>query len=315
MERFDQIDFISKLISFSPRQLEGELRAGKYIQETLASVGVSFELHEFTTLIPSVTESVLLVDGERIECESCSFKGGEIIGKAKMLSSLISSQILQDEPNINFNPACEVISQSNFYFAPSVAIARRDVSRVLAGEDVKGLVRIEENEHKTANILAGNCLDPEFVCFAHYDSLKRGATDNASGVAVCMKLLLSERELLGKGLFVFSANEEISFDKPVYWGHGFREFEKAYPEILSGAKNIAVVDSVGNTAPILYRDKETVSLSFPIGGLDKVIDKVTVIAGEVDRLMRVYHSDDDDIDELTEENLDLATEALREAIV
>lgn len=315
MEKFEQMDFIRKLISFSPRQLEGELRCGKYIQEVLAGAEVPFELHEFVTAIPSVAEASLVVDGKKIECESCSFESGEIIGKAKMLSSLISSQILQDEPNINFNPACGAISQSNYYFAPSLAIARQDVYKVLEGEDVKGTVRIEKREHKTANILAGNCSDPEFVCFAHYDSLKRGATDNASGVAVCMKLLLSERSFLKRGLFVFSANEEISFDKPVYWGHGFREFEKSYSKLLSGAKSIVVIDSVGNTAPIFYRDKKSVRLSFPIERLDEIINKVTVIAGDVGRLMRVYHSDNDDIAELTEENLDLALQAVREIII
>jgi RNAse (barnase) inhibitor barstar len=287
---FDYLNFIKKLVSFSPRQLEGETKTANFIIDFLKKNKIQYHLDYFFTFIPKIEKAVLNADGKFISCQGCSFIGGEIKDKDYILSSLIPSRFFIDKPNINFNPKCPDISLSNFYFAPALAIVPKSLPLILKAKKVYGEVKVRKIKHKAANILVGNINNPKKIVFAHYDSINTGAIDNASGVAVMTSIIL-ESNLLNENFFVFSANEELSYDFPTYWGHGFRVFEERYFKLLSKAKKILVVDCVGHSPTKIFRDETFIKLAFPINNLKKIKNKILVFSGEdLDNLFRVYHS-------------------------
>ncbi|MFA5080023.1 MAG: M28 family peptidase [Candidatus Paceibacterota bacterium] len=303
MEKFNTIKFIEKLISFGERQGEAETCAAKYIIEILNQYGVGYFLHEFKTAIPLIRKSCVLADSKLVPSKGTSFTSGKINGKDSIVSSLVPLKFLFEYSNFNFNPECEIISQSNFYSAPSFAISKNDLGIVLNSKKVSAEIVVEKKEHISLNILVGNIRNPDNVIFAHYDSISLGATDNASGIAVLMDTIISDSELLIKNLFVFSGNEELSYDEPTYWGHGFREFEKDYLEILDKAKSIIVVDCVGNGKTVLENDDYVGNLSFPIINATLYSKKLFVMYGDIRKLFKVYHSDLDDLSQIDRNHL------------
>lgn len=299
---FDHLSFIENILSFSPRQGINEQKTATFLKDFLTKNDISFDVQEFLVDLPKEIEATLLADGKSIQCEPTSFVSGKIIGKHNLVSNLISTQPLIDLPNINFNPECESISKSNHYFAPSVAINKKDVAQVLAAKTVEGSVTVEPKQYQSANILVGNTENPNNILIAHYDSIKTGAIDNASGVAVLMALAL-DKNLFDDSLFVFSGNEELSYDKPVYWGHGFRVFEAEYKKQLEQASKIFVIDCVGNGPTTIDQDPRIMKLAFPLTNIDRFASKVFLVSGDIDDLMTVYHSDEDTIEKLSEHYL------------
>jgi len=293
VHKYSLLGFIEGLLHFSPRQGRNETLAANYIVETLRSAGVNYTVQEFMTYLPEKARASLTVDGCNIACQPCSFVGGVIEGKDHLVSSLIGSKYLLELPNINFNPWCDSISQSNYYFAPAVAVAADDVRHIMTGKQIRAEVVVEKAKHISKNILVGNNHDPEHVLFAHYDSIQSGAIDNASGVAVLIGLILSEPGLLKNNLFVLTGNEELSYDKPTYWGHGYRAFETDNFRLLTKAKKIMVVDSVGNTPSHFDQNQSLLYLGFPIVHANEWAKKIWLLYGDINHLMTVYHSNDD----------------------
>ena len=288
---FDPQKCIQKLVSFSPRQLEGEDKTRAYIMSILDKFAIPYTVQKFQTRIPIIKRAKLFVDGKSITCKGCCFIGGEITGKDAIISSLISSQKFLYETNINFNPRCQNISLSNFYFAPSIAVDPKGLQKIIAGKKVFGSMSVFSQKHESANILVGNTQSPQALVFAHYDSVEKGAIDNASGVAVTMDTILSYLETLKTTLFIFSGNEELSYDQPIYWGRGFRIFEKKYPCLMQSARRIYIVDCVGNGKTMISQDAHTMPLAFPIQNIQKWKKKIFFLYGDLEGLMRVYHSD------------------------
>jgi hypothetical protein len=253
-------------------------------------MGASFYLQRFATKIPEVRRQRLLADGRIIPCVATSFVSGRIESNYQLLSSLISSQKFLYEPNINFNPRSRGISRSNHYFAPSVAVARAAVPKLLRAKKVLAEVVVRPRTHTSENILVGNRKNPNYILFCHYDSLGPGASDNASGTAVLLSLIARNSELLTKALFVFAGNEELSYDQPIYWGHGYRVFEQRFAKQLRGAKKIVVLDSLAHGRTCTTSDPHVVRLGFPIKDLLRLQKKITMVYGDFDKLMEVYHS-------------------------
>jgi len=293
-KNFDPILFINALVQFSPRQLKGETKAALFIISLLKKNKIAYFLQKFNVKIPVVKKVILKADKKEIKCDGCCFIGGEISNKEYIISSLLPSEICQNDANINFNPKCLTVSNSNYYFAPAVSIAHKSLFKILKAKNIKGRVDIMPINHKAINILVGNKKNPKFVCFAHYDSIKKGAIDNASGVALLMNIILSNSNKLKDTLFIFSASEELSYNKPVYWGYGFRVFEKEYYQLFKKAKKIIVVDSVGNGKTVILNNLEMIKLGFPIKNIKKLAKKTVLITGDFEQLMTVYHSDIDD---------------------
>jgi len=294
MKKFNYLEFIKKLVSFSPRQIEGETKTINFLVSKFVENKIEYNMHNFSIQLPRTIKEDLKADGKSVKCEACSLVGGKIKDKGKIISSLFSSIVSQNDANINFNPKCNFISKSNYYFAPSVAVDHKGLNQVIKAKKVSGEVRIKKTIHKTGNILAGNIKNPKNICFAHFDSINAGAIDNASGVAVMMSAIINDRDVLENNLFVFSACEELSYNKPVYWGYGFRQFEKKYYKLLNQAEKIIVIDSVGNGNPVLIKDPSLIKLGFPIKNMNKWINKIGFISGDFEHLMSVYHSNLDD---------------------
>lgn len=289
--KINKINFIKEFTTkFSFRQGKIENQAGLFLIDLLKKNKIDFQLFKFTTYLPRFKKFFLFADGKKINAQPCCFVGGKINSKYNLLSSLISSQKFIDTPNINFNPKCRDISLSNFYFAPSFAIHPKEIIKILKSEKIKGYIKVEKYFHQSFHILVGNLKNPKTISFAHYDSIGPGAIDNASGVATMINVIVSYPKLLNDHLFILGANEELSYDYPVYWGYGFRIFESKFFNLFRKSKKITVVDCVGHSKPQLIKDISIIKLGFPIKKLEVFKDKVEFIAGDLDKLMNVYHS-------------------------
>lgn len=157
-------------------------------------------------------------------------------------------------------------------------------------------MRVKRQRHHTANLLVGNTTQPEFILFAHMDSVDTGAIDNASGVSILLGTLSRRPDLLRKHLFVFAACEEMSFDMPTYWGYGFRVFEKRLPQLFRQAQSIVAVDGLG-FGPTLYEsgtESTEVYMAFPITQYEALKHKIYLMGASYTDLLPVYHSLIDD---------------------
>lgn len=293
-KKFNNLQFIKQLLKFSPRQIENETKTANFLMLYLDQQNIPYQQHKFTVKIPRLKKAILKADGKILKCDGCSMIGGKIAGKDRILSSLISSSVCQNDANINFNPKCSKISNSNYYFAPAISVSHNVLNNIIKAKKIRGEIKVEQVNHRAVNILVGNAINPSVICFAHYDSIKTGAIDNASGVSAMMNAILEKQESLRNALYVFSANEELSYDKPIYWGHGFRIFEKRYFKQMDNAKKIVVVDCVGNGTPKILKDKKKIKLGFPIRNINKWKNKIVFITGDFEHLMAVYHSEIDD---------------------
>jgi len=310
---FNSLAFVKELLQFSPRQGRNEIKTKEFLIDYLENKQISYEIQGFETTIPTDIQAKLFVDNKKVACEGTTFIGGQITSKDYVISSLTSSQNFLDLPNINFNPECKNISQSNFYFAPAIAINRSDIKRVVMAKKILATIKVKKIDYASANILVGNQKSPKNIFIAHYDSIKTGATDNASGVSVLMNMIISHPKLIQNNLFVFSGNEELSYDQPIYWGRGFRKFEEHYFGIMTKTKKIFVVDCVGNGPTSINQDRTIMTLGFPIKRLNGLFDKVFNVSGDIQKLMTVYHSDGDTLNQLKEKYLQECSNMLVDA--
>ncbi|MCX6715458.1 MAG: M28 family peptidase [Candidatus Taylorbacteria bacterium] len=152
--------------------------------------------------------------------------------------------------------------------------------------------------------------------FSHYDSLGPGAIDNASGTAVALDIAIqfNRQGRSGSVLFVFDGNEEISYDYPTYWGHGYREFEKKYFNLLKKTERIIVVDCVGQGTSTMIRDPHIINLAFPLENISVLKEKVAILSGDIDQLMSVYHSELDLPEKIMEKDMNQARSLLIESV-
>ncbi len=293
MQKEKIIETIKKIVRFSPRIFKNEIKTRKFIEEKLRKNDISYQLQFFKTTLPFYKKFSLCLDDIKIKCKPTCFKSGKIEEKA-LISSLHVREEFK-EANINFNPYCRSLSLPTFYYAPSLAISRKDISKVLKAKNVIGKVKVSKKTYTTANLLVGNLKNPNSIYFTHYDCIERGVIDNAVGVALILNLILMKKDFLKQNLFVFSACEEISYDE-VYWGYGFRVFEEEFKSLLNNAKKIIVIDSVGQTnANIIKGDEELVKEAFPIKNLKRFSKKISLIIGDIQELMKIYHSELDNL--------------------
>lgn len=306
------IEIVKKLVSFSPRQLEGETLAREYILNILKNKKIDYRLQNFIVQVPVYEKYYLKADGKNINCLPTALMSGKISGKENIVSSLDFSSDPGNLPNINYNPYARAISRPNFYYSPSLAIAAKDITRLDKAKKIEGMVKVKKYLHRSANILVGNAKDPQTISFAHYDGFGGGAADNASGVAICLNAII-DRNIFKKDLIVFAGAEELSFDKPDYWGHGYRVFEKKYKNLMANAKKIFVVDCVGTGKPELSDDPEELPLYFPISGLKAMRGKIFALSSAKPnsrKFFETYHSELDTIGLLKEKYLDAAEQKL-----
>ncbi len=309
------IQIIQKLCALGERQFVKETEAREIICGILRDNDTNFRIQSFSTFIPLAKKVELLANGKIIPAINTGFVSGTISDNYSILSSLISSQNNLYDPNINFNPRSDGISRSNHYFAPSLAISKSDLPILLNAKKVQGNTVVVKTKHDSANILVGNCKNPRSIIFCHYDSLDTGASDNASGTALCLDLVIRNPKLLETTLVVFAGNEELSYDEPVYWGHGYRVFERRFAPLLKDAEQILVLDSLGTGETELSTNPKLTKLAFPLLHGDRYSHKIKVLCGEYDSLMPVYHSSLDTPKYLNGEYLKSAQQLLKQLLI
>jgi len=293
-------EIIAQLTALGERQLKQETRAKEIIQQALDSNGTPYGEQIYEVEIPNYTDWGLVADSKEILAKPCGLRSGTI-PKTNLISSLISSQKNPYDANINCNPLCPVISKSNHYHAPALAVSRDDFGTLAQAEQVEAYMNVDRTQHQSVNILVGNIINPKHLIVSHYDSIETGAVDNASGVAVSLDIIISHPELLETCCFAICGNEEISFDEPVYWGHGYRVFEAEYKELLKNTDNIIVADSFGYSDLEVIADKATLMLGFPIKDIDSYLHKTVMISGSYEELMCFYHAENDTPELITEQ--------------
>lgn len=307
--KFDELKFIKNFIKLSHRQGKQEVKAKNEIIFHLKKNNIKFIEQKFYTTVPETKKARVLADNKKIPCLGTSFVSGKIENNHNLISSLVGSEEIKFA-NINFNPECRSFSQSNFYFYPSVCIKNKDLNSVINSKKINIEVGVNKCRYKSANLLVGNCKNPKTILFAHYDSIGPGAVDNASGTAMLLKLAIENTEILKTNLLVFAGNEELSYDQPVYWGHGYREFEKQNSELIKKCQKVFVVDCVGNDLSNFSQDEELVHLAFPIKNLDLIKKKVHVFCASISKLMQYYHSDLDTEKKVKQKHLNQAHKLL-----
>lgn len=289
----EAFSLLSTLVDIGERQIGGETRAAEHILMFLQEHGMACSQQDVPVRVPVQRRADLRVDGQVVPCRATSFVSGSIVGKDNILSSALPMAESPDLPNINVNPYCSGISRGNHYWQPAIAVSHSGLAHVLQGNDVRADVEVELVSHTARNILVGNAVDPRSVIFTHYDSVGPGANDNASGVVATVLALLAQPAILEHSLIVFSGAEELSTDKPLYWGAGYRQFQSDYAATLDQAEHILVVDSVGAGDITVIQNARTVRRAFPLTDMEVLLPKIQLITGDLSQLMRVYHSEDD----------------------
>jgi len=291
------IDIIKDLEKFSPRNNEESLKnIYKYIKENLEKVGIDFFDQYFKVSIPFDEGSYIILDnGEKIIGKANSFVSGYFEEK-----NIYSSQNINQEiniPHINYNQYYDVFSGVIFYDFPVINIKKSDLIKVINSEEIKVYVNIKRKLIKTENILVGNIENPKNIIFTHFDTIFNGALDNSSGTATLLYGIINNKINIKEDLIVFSGCEELSYDRPYYWGYGYRVFEYEYKEILEKSKKIIVYDMFGHSKPTLT--KEYIKEAFPIMS-EYLYEKSILISESNNDWIKFYHSDADTIDKINE---------------
>ncbi|EOD42566.1 putative aminopeptidase, Iap family [Candidatus Nanobsidianus stetteri] len=301
------IDIIKDLERFSPRNNEEAInKTIKYIKENLEKVGVDFFDQYFYVSIPFDEGSYIILDnGEKIIGKANSFVSGYFEEK-----NIYSSQNIKQEisvPHINYNQYYDAYSGVIFYDFPVINIKKSDLIKVINSEEIKVYVNVKRKLIKNENILVGNTKNPKNVIFTHFDTIFNGALDNSSGTATLLYAIINNKINLKENLIVFSGCEELSYDKPYYWGYGYRVFEYEYKEILEKSEKIIVYDMFGHSKPILT--KEYIREAFPIMS-EYLYEKSIQISESNNDWIKFYHSDADTIDKINEDYLKEGLELL-----
>ena len=303
-----------ELCRFSPRQLEGEKRTATCLKQMLVAAGIQHDIQRYRLQIPFILSAELFVNGERHvppQIEGSAFVSGDILPDSPIIDSRGPSADgnAYGRSILACNPDCPAPSQANFYRVPAIAIS--PALRAMIEENqanFTGRVDVEMYEHISENILVGNAKDPRSIVLTHYDSIKRGALDNASGVAVVMACMLRYRERLSETLFALCGSEELSHDEPFYGGYGYRVAEDALASAFELAESIHVVDSVGNRPPKVIEEREDNSsddqalfniallAASPLRHRERWRKKIRIYGGDdiPQGMFTVYHSDLDD---------------------
>jgi hypothetical protein len=305
-------NLLQKLVSLGERQGATEAAALELIRTFLANAGITSEVTTFTVTLPVERSAVLTIDGKTAPCAATSFASGVIPDKEIVISSAMPMALSPDLPNININPYCPVISKGNHYRKPAIAVSHEVLDRILRGKNVRAEIEVDLVEAEAHNILVGNAENPRTIVFTHFDSIGPGANDNATGTATVCDVLARSPQLMDGTLFVISGSEELSTDLPYYWGAGYRRFQEQYGARMRSAEKILVVDSVGCGTITPITDARTIRRAFPVTDMDAIIDKIQLIAGNLEGLMPVYHSAADTLDRVEDASLAQAARLLEE---
>lgn len=279
---------VKEFSNFYPIRGKNALLIAERIISLLEENSIIFEIQKFTNYIP-FGRSKLEVDGREIDSMAASFVSGKIDEK-NIISNVISSSNI-DDPNISFNPYSKTFSLASFYFVPSINVKRSDVQKIISAETIKGKVKVKKERIKAINIIIGNTKNPTNIIISHYDTVLNGAVDNTSGIVTILDLILHHKEkILEKNLFVLCGSEEFSYEKPIYWGYGYRKFEKEYEDLLSSSRRIFVVDCVGFDKVSINRDISLLYEALPLSNFNKYKNKISLVTSISEKNIKYFFS-------------------------
>lgn len=307
------INIVKKLITASPRYAENESKAADLISEILEKARIDFVQQPFESFSPITVKAELFADNEQIPCIGSSLNSGEIKNGDNLISSFGYEP--KNLPfNINFNPITDEISVVDFYDEPSVSISRKSVVKIVMANNIKGLVKVKKQKFRTKNILVGNTTNPTNIVFAHFDSIiGDGAVDNAGSVAVLLDLVAKYPDYLSNSLFIFSGNEEMSYDQYKKSGYGFRVFESKYKNLLDYAKQILVLDGVGVSRSSFVQFG--LDWFLQLKSLDKLRSKVFWLQNDQSEILKYFHTKADKASILSEKFLTDARVQLQKKLI
>jgi len=298
---FDLIHFLTDL---GERQGQKEKDAGDFLTTMLVRNHLPFVCEPFETVYPTFPSWILEVDHQSISSQPTCFVGGQSDARPRILSSLDSFDGDIGVPIINHNPDCpHVISRPHCYPSLALAVCTDDLPSIISGTLFHLAADVRKTIHQSRNILVGNLENPRRILFAHYDSLGPGAVDNASGVVILLHALLTTPEISQKDLCIFVGNEEISFDTPCHWGHGYRMFESGHRDQLCTAKQLVVIDCVGHERAEFLHDLDLLRMGLPLQDIEQYLGKTMALTASFAKLMAFYHSPMDTIDQIYPEYL------------
>ena len=75
---------------------------------------------------------------------------------------------------------------------------------------------------------------------------------------------------------------------------------------MEKCQNIFIVDSVGNGKTVLEQDEKMAHLGFPVSRIEKWGKKIFLCHGDMGKLMKVYHTEDDSVNQLKNKYLNEA---------
>lgn len=281
-------NLLNKLSKLYPINGKREKLAIKFILKNLEEKNVSLDVQWFKNSVPN-GKCKLEVDGEKIKCMHASFSSGKIDEKNLVANTIVRQSF--ESPNISFNPYCKDISLATFYFKTSICIKSSDVKKIIEAEYISGKVKIKKEKFKTANILVGKIRNPKKIIFAHFDTVLSGCIDNSASIALLINLIFEGKDkILKDALIVFSGSEELSFEKPYYWGYGYRIFESEFYEVLKKSKSIIVVDCIGFDYSYISKDEELLKEAFPIKNFNKFFNKIFLLTSISQKNIKYFYS-------------------------
>jgi hypothetical protein len=281
------------------RYAQGEVQATSILYDLLKSFKP--HLQEFENSIPIYPDYALEINNKKIDAVPICFESGD---GNDFVFSTFDEDLDFEKSYIATNTYCPEISRHTFTRKPSWSIKPKDYEKIktLKNIKIKSYIEVEKYTYTSANILVGNTLDPNYIFYSHIDTVENGVIDNLSGVLVMLKLLEENPSLLDNALFVFSGNEELSYDFPIYWGYGYRRFEREYRKIMQSSQNI-IVDCIAFGELKVATDKEILLEGFPVSH-DILLESSKMFTCDFNKLMSVYHSSLDNLTYLDEVTID-----------
>ncbi|BCX13557.1 MAG: hypothetical protein KatS3mg085_089 [Candidatus Dojkabacteria bacterium] len=297
--------FLEKVIqkNLIKRNAQGEEAATEILVDFLKEFNPVIQ--QFKNSVPVYKDYGLEIDGQKIEAEPICFESGE---QNDFTLSTFEEDLDFERNYIATNPHCSAISKHTFTKGLLHGRSSQvflNSSKTKKSRNIKSYIEVEKYNYTTANVLVGNFQNPEFIVYSHLDTVENGVVDNLSGTLVMLNLLSKNSLILENSLFVFSGNEELSYDFPTYWGYGYRQFEKEYSTIFNKAKHL-IVDCIAFGELKVYNDVETLMLGFPIKD-QSVFSQTRMFSCDLNKLMTIYHSKLDDINFFSEKDIEETT--------
>jgi len=313
INKFEYMLKIIKALQEIPDRYIKEKEARNTILNELKKLGIDCNIDYYFVEVPQYGKYYLDVDGEKVDCKPCGLRSGKIKSRLTLLE-INDYEGGSAKGIIYYNKYCGSVSVHSFFKHPAFSIKYDDRKKIERTKYIDAFLEVKRKKIRCANILIGNRRNPQNIIFCHYDSIGPGAVDNASGIGVSIELAKKYRS---DSLFVLSGNEEISYDYPVYWGKGYRMFEKKYLGVMDKTKSILIVDSVGIGTPKVYdrKDYQILKLAFPIRNLRRYAGKTRLISSEYKNIMSIYHSDDDNLGAVKQNDLKKAFLLASKAVV